>query len=276
MPKLQGTAMDLLVEGDKLQRADILVTRTKCSLLGWLIRKGTGSDWNHALMIYVIRDKNQGYNKTFIIESGGAGIDIHNISHYFEKPNKYDAAILRWEPDWLKDDFQEKLRYCRTIRGFALEEIDDKYNHRMIFEIGRRLLRQIILGFLFPWQRRKPPEQRAIRVPEFIKRLDINAYICSGFVQWAYYQCVWRILKEDAKDDSEHTVILKKNPLADSRLQQAVFNPRLTGDVSDDDLLSTTPADLANSDKLSWKYIVRNGEVYEVSSKKEADEIMRQ
>lgn len=275
MQKLQGTAMDLIVNEDKLQRADILVTRTKGSLLGWLIRKGTGSDWNHALMVYVIRDKQQGYEKTFIIESGGAGIDIHNISHYFENPRKYDVAILRWESDWLKDDFQERLRYCRTIRGFALAEIDDKYNHRMIISIGRRIIRQLILGLLFPWQRRKPPKQRAIRVPGFIKRLDINTYICSGFVQWAYYQCVYSILREDAKGDPERASILEKNPLEDGRLQQAVFNPRLAGRVSDDDLLSTTPADLANSDKLSWKYVVRNGTVYEVTSKKEADDIMR-
>jgi hypothetical protein len=257
MGKLSGTAMDLLVKENRLQRADILVTRSKGSLLGWLIRKGTGSDWNHALMVYVIRDKAQGYDKTFIIESGGAGIDIHNISHYFEKPKKYDMGIMRWEPDWLKNNDQERLRYCRKVRGFALEEIDDKYNHRLIFQIGQRLLRQLILGFLFPWQRRKPPEQRAIRVPKFFQRLNVNAYICSGFVQWAYYQAVCLILKEDAQGDSKLTSALEKNPLEDSRLQGIVFNPRLAGKVTDDDLLSTTPADLANSDNLSWKYLIK-------------------
>ncbi len=51
MQKLKGTAMAELVEGDKLKRADILLTRSKGSLLGWLIRFGTDSYWNHALMI---------------------------------------------------------------------------------------------------------------------------------------------------------------------------------------------------------------------------------
>ena len=72
--------MEELVIGGKLKRADILVTRSKGSLLGWLLRLGTGSYWNHALMVYTIRAPQLGYETTFIIESGGAGIDIHNIA----------------------------------------------------------------------------------------------------------------------------------------------------------------------------------------------------
>ena len=261
MQKLKGTAMEELVEGNRLKRADVLLTRSKGSLLGWLIRFGTGSYWNHALMVYVIRDPDQGYDTTFIIESGGAGIDIHNISHYFKKPKRYDVGVKRLEPDWLRNDTQgDVLRYRRRIRGFALGEIDDKYNHRLLLGIGQRILRQLILGFLFPWQRRKPPEQRAIRVPRIAKRLNINAYICSGFVQWAYYQGLSRILEEDGLDES--------------RLQQVIFNLRLAGEVTEDDLLSTTPADLANSDKLCWKYIIKDGDVWEVSSKDEVDKIL--
>ncbi|HUS89652.1 MAG TPA: hypothetical protein VMW91_09915, partial [Desulfosporosinus sp.] len=93
MQKLKGTAMEELVAGRKLKRADILLTRSKGSLLGWLIRLGTGSYWNHALMIYTIREPRLGYDTTFIIESGGGGIDIHNIAHYFERPRKYDVGI---------------------------------------------------------------------------------------------------------------------------------------------------------------------------------------
>ena len=86
MQRLENDPMTELVEGGKLKRADILLTRTKGSLLGALIRFGTKSYWNHALMVYTIKDEKQGYDSTFIIESGGSGIDIHNISHYFDKP----------------------------------------------------------------------------------------------------------------------------------------------------------------------------------------------
>ncbi len=102
MQKLKGTAMEELVVGGKLKRADILLTRSKGSLLGWLIRLGTGSYWNHALMIYTIRSPHLGYDTTFIIESGGGGIDIHNIAHYFERPKKYDVGIKRLETEWFK------------------------------------------------------------------------------------------------------------------------------------------------------------------------------
>ena len=119
MQKLEGTAKEIFVTGNRLKRADVLVTRTKGSLLGWLIRRGTNSYWNHALMVYVIRDYDQGYDTTFIIESGGAGIDIHNIAHYFDNPKKYDVGIKRWEPDWLEEDTGgDKLRYNRRIRGY--------------------------------------------------------------------------------------------------------------------------------------------------------------
>ena len=40
-------------------------------------------------------------------------------------------------------------------------------------------------------------------------------------------------------------------------------------------LLSTKPADLANSDRLAWKYVIKNGKVWEVSGKEEVDTIVR-
>ena len=262
MPKLEGEAMEELVEGGKLKRADILLSHTKRSLLGRLIRFGTNCYWNHALMIYTIRNLKQGYDSTFIIESGGAGIDIHNITHYFKQPKKHDVAVKRFEADWFKDDSETGgLRYRKKVRGFALKEIDDKYNHRLIVDIARRFVRQLILGFLFPWIRRKPSEQRQITVPRIAKRLNINTYICSGFVQWAYYKAVSQIRDEDESDTPE--------------IQETFFNPRLEGSVTDDDLLSTTPADLARSDKLNWKYVIKDGNVWEVSSEEEVNKVLQ-
>ena len=140
--KMPRSAMKELVTGGKLKRVDILLTRSKGSLLGWLIRFGTNSYWNHSAMVYVIRNPKEGYDNTFIIESGGAGVDIHNISHYFDRPKKYDIGIRRLEKRW----FQAKdLYYPRKVRGLALDEIDAKYNYHLIINIAQRLLRQIIL-----------------------------------------------------------------------------------------------------------------------------------
>lgn len=262
--KLSDNAMQELVAGGKLKRADILVTRSKGSLLGWLIRFGTGSYWNHAAMVYVIRNPEMGYDSTFIIESGGGGIDIHNIGHYFERPKKYDVGIKRLEKDWFQDNSEDGgLRFRRKVRGFALEEIDDKYDHRLIVDIARRILRQLILAVIFPWLRRKDPSKRRVRAPRIAKKLDVNAYICSGFVQWAYYRGVEKVLGETSDTDSE-------------KLHDVIFNPEVGRDDSEDSLLSTTPADLADNDKLTWKYIVKDGDIWEVGSQEEVDAVLKQ
>lgn len=261
MQNLKGPSMVELVEKDMLKRADIILTRSKCSLLGWLIRFGTGSYWNHALMIYAIRNLDEGYDTTFIIESGGAGIDIHNIAHYFKRTNRYDIGIKRLEAEWFQNDIERGgLRHRRKVRGFALSEIDDKYDYRLLLGIARRITRQLVLAFLFPWQRRKPPDQRRIHVPKFIKRLNVSTYICSGFVQWSYYQGLSKSMEEYGEDES--------------KLQDVIFNPRLAGNTTEDELLSTTPADLANSDKLTWKYIIKDGVVCEVSNQSEVDSVL--
>jgi len=261
--KLSKGAMVELVETGELKRADILVTRSKGSLLGWLIRFGTNSYWNHAAMVYVIRNPELGYDSTFIIESGGGGIDIHNIGHYFEHPKKYDVGIKRLEKDWFQNDREDGgLRFRRRVRGFAIEEIDDKYNHRLILDIARKILRQIILSAIFPWLRRKEPSQRRVRMPKIARRLDINAYICSGFVQWAYYRGVGKVLAETGDTDNQ-------------KLRDVIFNPEVGQDDSEEALLSTTPADLASNDKLTWKYIVKDGVVWEVSRQKDIDAVIK-
>lgn len=262
--KLSRKAMSELVDKGKLKRTDILVTRSKGSLLGWLIRFGTKSYWNHAAMVYVIRNPELGYDSTFIIESGGGGIDIHNIGHYFARPKKYDVGIRRLEKDWFQDDSEDGgLRFRRRVRGFALEEIDDKYNHRLILDIARKILRQIILAFIFPWLRRKETSQRRARMPGIARRLDVNAYICSGFIQWAYYRGVGKVQEETGDADNQ-------------KLRDVIYNPEVSQDDSEEALLSTTPADLASNDKLTWKYIVKDGIVWEVSSRDDVDAILMQ
>lgn len=260
--RLADRAMAELVEKETLKRVDILLTRSKGSLLGWLIRFGTRSYWNHAAMVYVIRNPRQGYDTTFIIESGGAGIDIHNIGHYLQRPGKFDVGVKRLERDWFQNDSESGgLCFRKRVRGFALSEIDDKYDHKLLIGIARSLARQLILAFIFPWLRARKPEKRRVRLPGIARKLEVNAYICSGFVQWAYYRGVSKVLDEDGSADK-------------IRLQDVIFNPEISHEDSEETLLSTTPADLANSDKLSWKYVVKDGVVWEVGSEADVDLIL--
>ena len=189
-------------------------------------------------------------------------IDIHNIGHFFQNTKKVDVGVKRLEKDWFQIDSENGgLRFRRRVRGFALSEIDDKYDHKMIIGIAKGIVRQLILAFIFTWLRTKEKARRRVRIPRIAKKLDVNAYICSGFVQWAYYRGVGKVLEEDG--DTTKT-----------KLQDVIFNPELSHEDSEDALLSTTPADLANSDKLSWKYVVKDGVVWEVGQGGDVDLIL--
>ena len=91
--------------------------------------------------------------------------------------------------------------------------------------------------------------------------MNINTYICSSFVQWAYYKAVSQIRDEDKSETPE--------------IQEIFFNPRFEGDVTSDEMLATRPADLARSDKLNWKYVIKDGDVWEVSSENDVNTILQ-
>jgi len=65
---------------------------------------------------------------------------------------------------------------------------------------------------------------------------------------------------------------IKDEELEPENLDEVIFNPRYNGDEAV--LLSTTPAEIANTDNLSWKYLIRKGKVFSVSSNEEADNIL--
>jgi hypothetical protein len=260
MQKLEGTAMTELVEGGKLKRADILLAHSKGSYWGWLIRLGTRCYWNHAFILYTVRDPDQGCDKALIIDSKMGSIHMGNITHYFENPNRYDIAVKRLDKEWFQNDSEVGgLPYCQTVCDIALRETADKFDIRLV-RVGRGILRQVRLAYRFARRRIKYPRPSRKRLSSITKRLKISAYGCGGFVQWSYHQGVSQILRE---------------PQDKTRLKDVIFNPRLVEPVTQHDLLSTTPADLAGSDKLSWKYVVKDGAVWVVSTEEEVSSILK-
>ena len=258
MQELEGTAMIELVEGGKLKRADILLAHSKGSYWGWLIRLGTRCYWNHAFILYMVMDPNQGYDKALIIDPKMGSIHMDNVAHYFKNPNRYDVAVKRLDKEWFQNDSEVGgLSYCQRVCEIAYQEIAEKFDTRLV-RVGRGILRQVRIAYRFARRKIRYPRPGKKRLLPIAGRLKINAYSCSGFVQWSYYQGLSRILKD--REDK-------------SILQEVVFNPRLVEPVTQHDLLSTTPADLARSDKLSWKYVVKDGVVWQVSTGEEVSSI---
>lgn len=249
MRKHKDTAMKELVEGGRLQRADIMLAHYKRSFYGWLIRLTTRCYWNHAFIIYMVADLEGGFDKVLIIDPKMGSIHMDDIAYYLANPKKYDVAVKRLDKDWFQKDIEAGgLPFCRTVCDVALRETAEKYDTRVI-KYCRKSIRLLRLGYRYARRRIRYPGKRQKRLIPFTRRLKMNTYSCSGFVQWVYYLGVSRILK----DSADKTL-----------LQDVIFSPRLARDYSDFDLLSTTPADLAKSDKISWKYVVKDGVVWEI------------
>jgi hypothetical protein len=242
---------------DPLRRMDIFLTRNRGSLVNRLISWSTRCYWSHAAVTFLIPHPDMGFQNAFVMESSGPGVDVQKASKYFDHADLYDFAIVRFNPPW----FDEEI--CRDARGRLIENIDAQYDRGRILAIAYHLLfrRPMHAAGLVRdrYRKRNRPHKRWIAPP--------NEYICSGFVSYAFYEAAWRL---DEKDGG-------------ARWKEALFHPAFAAvdpdSVSDDAIdqlvLSTSPADIARSDRVDWKWVVLGGEAHRVSSRREADEWVR-
>ncbi|MFC1964109.1 hypothetical protein ACFLV1_01870 [Chloroflexota bacterium] len=240
----------------KLKAADILLIHTKRSLWGWIIRCGTRCYWNHALIVCSAGNQEQSYSDTLIVDPKTDGsIEMDCINKYFGRLNKYDVAVKRLEAEWFQDDGKSgEIDFRSRICNVAANEAAAKLGSKLI-QLINRTIRQIKVIYRFV--RRKIKASKApLHLPWNIKPIQMKAFTCSGFVQWCYYKGVSQIVKERGVDRA--------------RLREVIFKSRTKKKVTPFELLTTTPADIANFANLSWKYVIKDGVIREVSSGEEA------
>ena len=299
-----------------LQRGDILLVHTKGNPLlhpiAWAIRWGTSSYWDHAALIHLIPSESEGYPDAFTIESQGQGIDIHKLSDYYLKhTDKYDLGIKRLAATWYGDGNNERaLEFARKARGFALQEIDDKYSFLTILRIAGKywwvvptalarakirtisIMAVVILSliWLIIWLVSTIPQifftalaigviipliKVILELRErkgktlYFKGDEINNYICSGFVQWVYYSVFNWFRQKDSltpsmkPEDIDFTNWEWERSLLDKAKLTTEENDRLSRE-----LLTTTPADLAMTDKLAWLFFIKDGQFHDLPGPK--------
>jgi hypothetical protein len=198
----------------------------------------------------------QGYDGTLVVDAKTSGtIVISRASRYLNRLDKYDVAVKRLEAGWFQGDDPASELDCRGhICNVALNEVDFRLGSRLM-ELVDQIVRQITVIFRFI--RRKirrvytPP-----RLPWNIRPVQVKAFTCGGFVQWCYYKGVSKMAEERGTNWS--------------RLKEVIFNPRVKKEPTPFELLTTTPADLANCNKLSWKYVIKDGIVQQGSSDEDA------
>jgi hypothetical protein len=244
----------------RLRAADILLVHAKRHLWSWIIRLGTHCYWNHALIVYSAGNGEQDFKDALIIDAKTSGkIITGHIGEYLNRPGKYDIAVKRLEADWFQADKRsDGPDFRRQICDVALNEAGIGINMR-VREVADKIIRQltVIIRFI---RRRIRKRYKPLALPWNIRLVKVKAFTCSGFVQWCYFKGVSRNIAR----------------ISDlSRLNEVIFNPRAADNPTLFELLMTNPSDLASSEKLAWKYVVKNGIIREVASSQEVRAIFQ-
>ena len=208
-----------------LNRGDILLSRSP-TLSSRIIRFLSGSFFSHAALVFLLPKETDGFTSTFVIESLFRGVGVANLETYVAGLHPIEEiGILRLEGRGFEEGF------FKRANGFLLNEVNKPYDFGRLWRIG--------LNVVFGVQQ---AIRRAGRRPNVYRRWMPRNFICSGFIQYGLFAAA-------EMENLDVTRVILKNGLS---------NP------SKDELLGITPEDIAKSNKLTWKYAIRRGWVYEV------------
>lgn len=242
---------DFLANADRhLQRSDVVLCRGQ-SLFSRSIRWATKSPFSHAALVFLIPQFDAGFRNTFLIESVPNGVDVTDLRHYVvDRAGDYDVVVRRLDQPWFTEDVQ------RTVRGRMLDFIKADYDFATVWTIAKSVFERILFGI----HARVSGLENALRAAHAKDKLAPAQFICSGFVQYGMAATV-RQLVEDGK-------------LPASCIEAVLFHPGLTVDSDVDALLSTTPEDIAATDKLQWMYVFTKKQVHRVATRAEVDRLL--
>ena len=210
-----------------LNLGDILLSRSP-TLASKLVRIFSGNFFSHAALIFLLPRKKEHFSHTFVIESLFKGVGIANLETYVSgrKPIE-EVGILRLQGKGFAQDF------FKRANGLLLNEVNKPYDFPRLWRIA--------FATLFGLQQAM---RRMQRRPSVYRRWFPRQFICSGFIQYGLYQAA-----EVSKLETSRVIL--KNGLKDP---------------SPDEMMGITPEDLATSNKLTWKYVIRHGWVYEADN----------
>ncbi len=230
-----------------LRKGDIILSRSP-TVISWVIRKATGSPFSHAALVFLVREPEEGYKNTFLLESTGQGVGLANLRHYItgRKPAAEIAILRLTDPDLTPQFFNH-------VRGMMLDHVQADFDYNRIVRLGLSLVFGARLGLAKISKGPKAAMQNAVeRTSKRIMKWLPPQFICSGFIQYGLVKAA-----VDAGIDPSR-VILRDGLHADSG----------------DELLAVTPDDVAASQKLQWLYVARRGWVYETKSRERAIEVI--
>lgn len=226
-----------------LRKGDIILSRSP-TLISWVIRKATGSSFSHAALVFVVRDPQDGYENTFLLESTGLGVGIANLRHYIvgRRP-KAEIAILRFKDTDLSPAF------FNHVRGLMLDHVKSEYDYSVVLRLALSLVFGARLGYAKISKGSNLAMQTAVeRTRKRIMKWLPPQFVCSGFIQYG-------LVKAAVQEGIDPDRVVMRSGLNVN---------------NGNDLLAVTPDDFATSDKLQWLYVARRGWVYKVDNRERA------
>lgn len=248
--------------GGYLEPGDVILMTRIGSLFSTLTRIFDNSRFAHAALVFQTPHYSDGIDKIFLIETSMRGVDLEALSEIVQPkkiyrdtrlPPDFVVGVKRLETDW------SSIVLRRIAASRMLHFIDaDDYNFRLLLALASRRTRKVYLDL------RRILRGKAPSVGEFFRsghRYLPAEFICSGFVQYAYVDMVRTAVERSLIDKS----------YAETAIRDVLFCPALTESSPMEELMACTPRDLANSQRLSWKYLIHRGEVFKVSSMEEVN-----
>jgi hypothetical protein len=231
---------------DLLQPGDIVLSRTR-TFSSWLIRRATASPFSHAALVFLLPRRDEQLGNAFLLESVSTGVGLANLRSYVTGRSRSQIAIRRLNRPWADIGFKKQ------VGGIMLDCVNAGYDYSLVLRLGLSALFGMRLGLSNISRGSANSMQRAV---ERTKRQAIRwippQFICAGFVQYGFMQAQLR------RGGQGEDVLFR----ADAHLGER------------DSLLAVTPEDIAQTDKLDWMFVIRNGWAYRVSGYEEARKIM--
>jgi hypothetical protein len=304
-------------EGPYVRVSDVVlrVNHDPKEIFSRLIRIATNSQWSHSALLYLTNDPSKGFDNTFLVEAMTTGVRVASWSNEVVPFEQFTVGIKRPRVDWYvetprdiakhdPDDPEDDhgIAYLRHVRGIALNQINGLYDHNTVHELTALYLERVA-------KRHLPgiPQiaEAAAGAADLFKKWDeddskttnVLRFICSGLVQYSFFAALRiRILNDLAVPQFRdaamsnlsniHRVIYRDDPegVIQTYVQQLQSGKlKLSDPIPDEvlDLLKTAiPADFNNSPDLAWRYVVKEGMVWQLdevpdgytpASKDEAD-----
>ncbi len=258
--------------GEYLSKADIILTRRSGDIGSSIIRWATNSIFSHAALVYTAPPFDAGLSGTFVIEAGTSGVDLTKITDYASGDHADFVAVRRLKSTtWFNADRQAR------VRGVLLDKIKAKYDFWTIWKIARNIW--------FGVQTKMGSKQKTVERYRENEWEPPNEYICTGLVQIGFVEMLVEAIKRgEVSPEALRDVVFNK--AAEAYLPPPGYWKYLGTDAKDtavsfrevlnDELFAVTPEDLAQTDKLDWLYLIKNGAVYKVASYTDVLKIVNQ